>query len=131
MERLCKINIREAFDSFDDTWSPKALALVNDFAVKAVKIDGEFIWHHHDDEDEIFIVMRGRVDMHYRIDGVEHVESFGEGELLRVPHGIEHKPNAAPGTEMLLIERTATPNTGNVTESHRRATLEYMPSSRA
>jgi mannose-6-phosphate isomerase-like protein (cupin superfamily) len=130
MERLRKVNIREAFESFDETWSPKALALVNDFAVKAVKLDGEFIWHHHAEEDEVFIVLHGRIDMHYRIDGTEHVESFGEGEMLRIPHGLEHKPVATAGTQMLLIERTATPNTGNVTNSARGATLGYLPSAK-
>ena len=121
MSNLKKVNIREKFDSFDDSWSPKLLATVNDFALKAVKIDGEFIWHHHDVEDEIFLVLRGRIDMHYLSNGVERIESFGEGELLRVPHGVEHKPVAVPGTEMLLIERTDTINTGNVFDSERRA----------
>lgn len=117
---LKKVNIREKFDSFDETWAPKIIASVNEFALKAVKLDGEFIWHHHDDEDEIFLVMRGRIDMHYRVGGTELVESFGEGELLKVPRGIEHKPVAAPGTELLLIERAGTPNTGNVENSERR-----------
>jgi len=122
MNRLQKVNLSEKFASFDDRWQPKILAQVNDFALKAVKIDGDFIWHHHNDEDEIFLVLRGRIDMHYRVDGAEYVESFGEGELLQVPHGLEHKPVAAPGTEMLLIERTETVNTGNVSDSERRAT---------
>jgi mannose-6-phosphate isomerase-like protein (cupin superfamily) len=123
---LKKVNIREKFDSFTDTWQPKILATVNDFALKAVKLDGDFIWHHHDEEDEIFIVVRGRIDMHYRVDGKEFVESFGENELLRVPRGVEHKPAAAPGTELLLIERTATPNVGNVSDSERRAEPQFI-----
>jgi mannose-6-phosphate isomerase-like protein (cupin superfamily) len=117
---LRKVNIREKFESFDDTWQPKILAQVNEFALKAVKLDGEFIWHHHDEEDEIFLVVRGQVDMHYREDGREALETFGAGELLLVPRGIEHKPVAAPGTELLLIERANTPNTGNVLDSERR-----------
>lgn len=124
MAELKKVNIREKFAAFSDTWSPKQLATVNEFALKAVKIDGEFIWHHHDVEDEIFIVVRGRIDMHYRTEGVERIESFGEGEFLMVPHGVEHKPVAAPGTEMLLIERADTVNTGNVADSERRAVVE-------
>jgi mannose-6-phosphate isomerase-like protein (cupin superfamily) len=116
---LKKVNIREKFQSFDETWQPKIIASVNEFALKAVKLDGEFIWHHHDEEDEIFIVVRGRIDMHYRVDGQKAVESFGEGELLKVPRGVEHKPVAAPGTELLLIERADTPNTGNVVDSDR------------
>jgi mannose-6-phosphate isomerase-like protein (cupin superfamily) len=118
---LKKINVREKFASFSDAWHPRILATVNDFALKAVKLDGEFIWHHHDTEDEIFIVIRGRIDMHYRIDGESLVESFGEGELLKVPCGIEHKPVAHPGTELLLIEPAATRNTGNVDGSERYA----------
>jgi mannose-6-phosphate isomerase-like protein (cupin superfamily) len=120
MAMLKKVNIREKFASFDETWAPKIIASVNEFALKAVKLDGEFIWHHHDDDDELFFVMRGRIEMHYRADGAELVESFGEGELLKVPRGMEHKPVAAPGTELLLIERASTPNTGDVEGSERR-----------
>jgi mannose-6-phosphate isomerase-like protein (cupin superfamily) len=117
---LKKMSIRAKFQSFDDTWQPKIIASVNEFALKAVKLDGEFIWHHHVEEDEIFIVVRGRIDMHYREDGREMVESFGAGELLKVPRGIEHKPVAARGTQILLIERADTSNTGNVADSDRR-----------
>lgn len=120
MEPLQKVNVRERLDAFDETWAPRLLARVNEFALKAVKIDGEFVWHHHDVEDEIFLVLRGRIDMHYLLDDIECVESFGEGELLRVPAGVEHKPVAAPSTEMLLFERAETINTGNVLDSPRR-----------
>jgi len=123
---LKRVSVREKFDSFEETWQPKIIASVNDFALKAVKLDGEFIWHHHDEEDEIFYVVRGRIDMYYRTDGAEFVESFGEGELLKVPHGIEHKPVAAPGTEVLLIERADTPNTGNVIASERLRTPQII-----
>jgi mannose-6-phosphate isomerase-like protein (cupin superfamily) len=119
MAKLTKVSLREKLDSFSDTWNPRVLAQVNEFALKIVKLDGAFIWHHHEEEDEIFFVVRGRIDMHYLDDGVERVESFGENELLRVPHGVEHKPVAAPGTELMLIERLETPNTGNVTDSDR------------
>jgi len=119
MAKLTKVSLREKLDSFSDTWNPRVLAQVNEFALKIVKLDGAFIWHHHEGEDEIFFVVRGRIDMHYLDDGVERVESFGENELLRVPHGVEHKPVAAPGTELMLIERLETPNTGNVTDSDR------------
>jgi mannose-6-phosphate isomerase-like protein (cupin superfamily) len=126
MEHLTKINIRAKLDAFDDTWQPKILARVNEFALKAVKLDGEFIWHHHDSDDEIFIVVRGRIDMHYRLDGAERVESFGPGELLMVPSGVEHMPVAETGTEVLLIERADLLNTGNVVDSHRRAVVEAI-----
>jgi mannose-6-phosphate isomerase-like protein (cupin superfamily) len=84
------------------------VARVNDFVLKAVKLDGEFIWHHHEEADEIFLIVTGLIDMHYRVDGLEHIESFGTSEMLMIPHGVEHKPVAAPGTELLLIERAET-----------------------
>lgn len=117
---LKSVNINAKFEAIKETWSPKMVASVNEFAVKAVKLDGEFIWHHHDDDDELFFVMRGRVDMHYRLGGVEHIEPICEGEMLTVPRGVEHKPVAAAGTELLLIERAGLLNTGNVTDSERR-----------
>ena len=120
MEPLQPVSVRAKLDSFSETWSPKIIARVNEFAVKAVKLDGEFIWHHHDDDDEIFYVVRGHIDMHYRdASGAERVAPFGDGELLTVPRGMEHKPVAAPGTELLLIERAEVANTGNVRDSDR------------
>lgn len=123
---LRKLNIGEKFRSFDDTWQPKIITTVNEFALKAVKLEGDFIWHHHDEEDEIFLVVNGRIDMHYRENGTEAVESFGAGELLKVPRGVEHKPVAAPGTEILLFERADTVNTGNVVDSERRRNPEII-----
>lgn len=123
---LKRVNVREKFASFSDTWQQKIIETVNEFAVKAAKLDGEFIWHHHDEEDEIFYIVRGRIDMHYRVEGHEFVESIREGELLKVPHGVEHKPVAAPGTEILLIERADTPNTGNVVTSERLRTPQVI-----
>ncbi|HEX3468164.1 MAG TPA: cupin domain-containing protein [Candidatus Elarobacter sp.] len=121
MDLLRPVSVRDKLDAFSETWSPKIIARVNEFAVKAVKLDGEFIWHHHDDDDEIFFVVRGHIDMFYRDDdGDERVASFGEGDLLTVPRGVEHKPVAAPGTELLLIERAEVANTGNVHDSDRR-----------
>ena len=114
MEPLRKVSLREKLDSFQDEWSPKVIARVNEFALKIVKVGGEFIWHHHDADDEVFLVISGGIAMHYLHDGVEAVERFGPGELLRVPRGIEHKPVADPGTEMVLFEREAVRNTGNV-----------------
>lgn len=119
MAQLSKVSLRESLNSFSDLWSPRVLAQVNEFALKIVKLEGEFIWHHHDDDDEIFFVVRGRIEMHYLDDGIERIESFGEGELLRVPHGVEHKPVATAGTEVMLIERLELPNTGNVVDSDR------------
>lgn len=107
-----KVNLSEKFAAFDEKWSPKIVGQLNDFHVKLVKIDGEFIWHHHEVEDELFLVIEGEIAMHYRQDGRERVETFGAGEFLIVPHGVEHKPVAAPGTKLVLLEPKTTVNTG-------------------
>jgi mannose-6-phosphate isomerase-like protein (cupin superfamily) len=114
MEPLRKVSLREKLDAFDDRWSPKTVARVNEFALKVVKIDGEFVWHHHDAEDEVFLIVTGSIAMHYLRDGIEEIVTFGPGELLCVPRGVEHKPVAEPGTEIVLFEREAMVNTGNV-----------------
>lgn len=116
MEPLRKISLREKLDSFDDRWSPKTLVRVNEFALKVVKIDGDFVWHHHDDDDEVFFVVSGGIAMHYVRDGRPEVVTFGPGELLLVPRGTEHKPVAEAGTEIILFEREAVVNTGNVAD---------------
>jgi mannose-6-phosphate isomerase-like protein (cupin superfamily) len=118
MEPLRKISLREKLDSFEDRWSPKTVARVNEYALKVVKIEGEFVWHHHGDEDEVFLIVTGEIAMHYLRDGAEDVVTFGPGELLLVPRGVEHKPVAEPGTEIILFEREAMLNTGNVRDAH-------------
>jgi mannose-6-phosphate isomerase-like protein (cupin superfamily) len=120
VELLSKISLRDKFAAFDDLWSPKIVALVDDFAIKLVKIDGAFVWHQHADADEIFFVIAGGITLKYRVDGAEHEVSFGPGELLRVPRGVEHLPIALPGTEMMLIERSDLRNTGDA-ENERTA----------
>ncbi len=120
MEHLSKISLRDKFASFDDLWRPKIVARVDDFAVKLVKIEGEFVWHRHDDNDEVFFVVTGGIRMKYRFGDREDEVSFGPGEMLRVPKGIEHLPIALPGTELMLLERGDLVNTGNV-ESDRTA----------
>ena len=124
MSELRKVSLREKFAAITDTWQPRIVARINEFAVKIVKLEGEFIWHHHDEEDEVFIVMAGGIAMHYLHDGAEKIVEFGPGELLVVPHGIEHKPVAKPGTELMLVERAETLNTGNVIGSDRTAVAQ-------
>lgn len=114
MQRLSKISLAEKFASFEDTWSPKILATVGNYAVKAVKIAGPFVWHDHVADDELFFVVRGGIAMEYRLEDGEHVERFEAGEMLAVPCGIEHRPVADPGTEILLFERAEIVNTGDV-----------------
>ncbi|HEV3154120.1 MAG TPA: cupin domain-containing protein [Candidatus Baltobacteraceae bacterium] len=107
-----KINLAEKLRTFSETWSPKIVGELNDFHVKVVKLDGEFVWHHHEVEDELFLVLAGEIAMHYRDGANERCEVFGPGEFLIVPHGVEHKPAAIPGTELLLLEPKTTVNTG-------------------
>ena len=123
-EELSKVSLREKFDSFSETWSPKVVALVDEFAVKIAKIEGEFVWHRHDDADEIFFVFKGGITMKYRLDGAERKVEFGPGELLRVPRGVEHMPVAMPGTELVLFERADVVNTGDIRNER---TTEAVP----
>ena len=105
-----KVNLAEKLSAFDEFWSPKVVADLNGQQIKLVKVQGEFVWHHHDDEDELFWVVSGRLRMKLR-DGEVILEP---GELLVVPRGVEHLPVAEPGTEVVLIEPRSTLNTGNV-----------------
>ncbi len=109
-------NLSRAFETFSDTWSPKIAGQVNDMHVKLVKLEGEFVWHHHDVEDELFFVHKGKLLMKFR-DRDEVVE---EGEFIVVPHGVEHCPVALDGVcEVMLFEPATTVNTGNVDDERR------------
>jgi mannose-6-phosphate isomerase-like protein (cupin superfamily) len=107
---LEKVNPGEKLALFDEQWSPKIVAELNDAYVKVVKLEGEFVWHHHDDEDELFWVVSGRLRMELR-DGEVLLDP---GELLVVPKGVEHRPVADGETHVVLIEPKTTLNTGNV-----------------
>jgi mannose-6-phosphate isomerase-like protein (cupin superfamily) len=109
-----KINLAEKFSLFTDHWSPKITGELNGQQVKLVKFKGEFVWHHHETEDELFLVVNGSFDMHFR----DKVVTLNEGELNIVPHGIEHKPVAKEEVHVLLFEPATTLNTGN-TENER------------
>jgi len=103
-----KVNLSEKLALFADFWSPKAVGSVNDFLVKLVKLEGEFIWHSHEVEDELFLVLRGRLCMQFRDRDVV-VEP---GEFIIVPHGTEHRPVADEEVHVLLLEPQSTVNTG-------------------
>jgi mannose-6-phosphate isomerase-like protein (cupin superfamily) len=105
-----KINLRQKLDSFTDHFSPKIVAELNGQHVKLAKFAGEFGWHHHDHEDELFMVLKGRFRMEFRD---RHVW-LEEGEVLVVPRGVEHRPVAEQEVEILLFEPASTLNTGNV-----------------
>ena len=109
-----KVNIAQKFGQFDEHWSPRIVGELNDNYVKLAKISGEFIWHHHDDEDEMFLVIKGSLLMKFR-DRDVRVE---EGEFIIVPRGVEHLPVAEEEVQIMLLEPKTTVNTGNV-ESER------------
>jgi mannose-6-phosphate isomerase-like protein (cupin superfamily) len=113
MPFLRKINLEQAFASFDETWSPRIGGDVNDLQIKLAKFAGEFHWHHHEQEDELFLVIQGRLRMQLRpADGGDVV--LGPGEYIVVPRGIEHCPKAEPTCDVLLLEKSSTLNSGNV-----------------
>ena len=123
MKPIPVINLAEKFSSFTDRWSPKIVGDVNDMHVKVVKIAGEFVWHHHETEDELFLVVRGRLQMQFR-DGSREI---GPGELIIVPHGVEHCPKTLTDeVEMILLEPKGTLNTGTVTNERTVAAPERI-----
>lgn len=117
-----KVNLEEKFSSFSDRWSPKIIGELNDFHVKAVKLKGEFIWHHHDDEDEMFLVVAGTLRMKFR----DREAIIREGEFIIVPHGVEHLPIADEEVHVVLFEPKSTLNTGNVTNERTVAQLQRI-----
>lgn len=115
-----KVSITDKLSLFTEHWSPKLVAQVNDTEVKLVKVQGEFVWHHHDTADELFLVLKGRLLMQFR-DREEWIE---EGELIVVPRGVEHRPVAPQEVHMMLIEPRDTLNTGNVVNER---TVQVVP----
>jgi mannose-6-phosphate isomerase-like protein (cupin superfamily) len=110
-----KINLQQKFALFSDYWSPKMIGELNGFAVKIVKVKGEFVWHHHDEEDELFFVVKGRLLMRIReASGSQRNVQVEEGELIIIPRGVEHCPMAEEETYLMLLEPNTTVNTGNV-----------------
>lgn len=116
------INIADKFSQFNEMWSPKILGEINDSYVKAVRFQGEFVWHHHDDEDEMFLVVKGLLRMKFR----DREELVGPGEFIIVPRGVEHLPVSDEETQVLLFEPRSTLNTGNVSNERTRAQLERL-----
>ena len=105
-----KVNLAEKLKLFNDYWHPRIVGELNDSHVKVVKVKGEFVWHHHDHEDELFLVLNGRLQMQFR-DRDVWLEA---GEFIIVPHGVEHRPVAPEEVHLLLLEPKSTLNTGNV-----------------
>jgi mannose-6-phosphate isomerase-like protein (cupin superfamily) len=105
-----KVNLKQKLSLFSDHFKPKLVGDLNGQQVKVVKFAGPFVWHHHDIEDELFLVVKGR----FRMEFLDHQVWIEEGEFLIVPHGIEHRPVAEEEVHVLLFEPAATLNTGNV-----------------
>lgn len=117
-----KINLAEKFSLFSAHWSPKIVAELNGQHAKLVKFRGEFVWHHHEHEDELFLVVRGAFRMEFRDRTVE----LREGELLVVPRGVEHRPVADEEVCVLLLEPATTVNTGNAGGARTVAQPEWI-----
>ncbi len=105
-----KVNLADKLSRFSETWTPKIVGVLNDMEVKVVKLQGEFVWHHHDAEDEFFLVVKGRLRMQFR----DREVAVDPGEFIIVPHGVEHCPAADGECHIVLLERKGTRNTGNV-----------------
>ena len=107
------VNFQEKFSKFTEYWTPKIIAQLNDYHFKLAKIKGEFVWHAHPETDEVFIVIRGGLDILFRDGKV----ALREGEMFVVPKGVEHKPVASNECHILLVEPVGTVNTGNVVDA--------------
>ncbi len=116
------INLKEKFSSFEDYWRPKIVGELNDTHVKIVKVKGEFTWHHHDNEDELFLVVRGRLVIKL----LDRDITLEEGEFAVIPRGVEHKPVAEEEAHILLLEPKSTLNTGNVRNERTVEQLERI-----
>ena len=117
-----KVSIGEKFALFDERWRPKIVGELNGQHVKLVKLLGEFVWHHHGDEDELFLVVKGRFRMEFRDTNVW----IEEGEFIVVPRGVEHRPVAEEEAHVLLFEPASTLNTGNVQNERTVAELDRI-----
>jgi mannose-6-phosphate isomerase-like protein (cupin superfamily) len=105
-----KVNLRETLASFSEHWQPRIVGALNGQEVKIAKIQGEFVWHHHENEDEMFLVVHGAITLQLRDRDVH----LGEGEMFIVPRGVEHRPVAEQEAHILLFEPAGTLNTGNL-----------------
>ena len=118
-----KINLSEKFSSFSDQWSPKVIGEVGDAAVKLAKLEGSFHWHHHENEDELFLVVKGQLTI--RLRDQEDI-MLSEGECVVIPRGVEHLPIAESEAHVLLFEPKTTLNTGEVENERTVKELEHI-----
>lgn len=105
-----RVSLAEKLASFSEHWVPKVVGELNGQYVKVVKFQGEYVWHHHANEDELFLVIDGHIEIHFR----DHIVPLDSGEFCIVPRGVDHKPVASKSASVLLFEPASTRNTGNV-----------------
>jgi mannose-6-phosphate isomerase-like protein (cupin superfamily) len=120
--RVEKVVIAEKLNRVTDHWNPRIIGELNGQHVKAVKLKGEFVWHHHDHEDELFLVIKGNLKMEFR----DHTAEITEGEFIIVPRKVEHRPVAEEEVELLLFEPASTLNTGNLENERTKRNLEKI-----
>jgi mannose-6-phosphate isomerase-like protein (cupin superfamily) len=116
------VNLKDKLSKVKEHWSPKIVGELNDSYVKVVKFTGEFVWHHHDNEDELFLVIKGKLRMKFR----DREVAVAPGEFIIVPKGVEHLPVADEEVEVVLLEPKTTLNTGNVRNERTRVELEHL-----
>ena len=117
-----KINISQKLAQFNDHWNPKIVGELNNQHIKLAKIKGEFIWHRHEDEDEMFLVLEGTLKIAFR----DRTETIHENEIIIVPKGVEHKPIAEEEVSIMLFEPVTTINTGDLDNERTRKKLESL-----
>jgi len=124
--RIEKVNFAQKFSLFTEHYKPKIIGEVNDLHVKVVKLQGDFLWHHHDNEDELFLVVKGALRMRVREDGAERELLIMPGEFVIIPRGVEHLPSAEEETHVVLLEPKTTLNTGNVESQRTVRDLQHI-----
>lgn len=117
-----KVNLEKTFSSFNDHWNPRIIGELNGQQVKAAKLKGEFVFHHHDDEDEMFMVITGELKMALE----NEIIDIKPGEFIIIPKGVSHKPIADEEVELLLFEPASTLNTGNISNEFTKTNLEKL-----
>ena len=123
---LTKVNVAAKLSLFTEHYTPKIIGEVNDLFVKVAKLQGEFAWHHHEKEDELFYVVKGALRMKVREDGKENEFLIMPGEFIVIPKGVEHLPSADEETHIMLLEPKSTLNTGNLVNERTIAELDRI-----
>lgn len=121
-----KVNLAQKFSLFNEQYQPKIVGEINDTYVKLAKLQGDFMWHHHETEDELFLVVKGELRMKIRDDAGEREIVIHPGEFIIIPHGMEHFPTADVETHVMLLEPKTTLNTGNLRNDRTQPELQRI-----